>query len=126
MGLKIPWDNETQEALIEAWKDPQLCILSLAKKLGVSKSAILGKAHRLKLATRDQVKSGAAKAMRSPVNKVPKIDPKKTPSRRTCAWPIGHPDNVDFHYCGADVQLGGSPYCTEHHKRAYVPRKEKP
>lgn len=126
MGLKIPWDDEAQEALIEAWKDPQLCIVSLAKRLGVSKSAILGKAHRLKLATRDQVKSGAAKAMRSPVNKVPKIDPKKTPSRSTCVWPTGDPTSPDFRYCGEPICIGSS-YCTEHHLRAYyVPRKEKP
>lgn len=125
--LKVPWTSEKEQVLIAAWKDPELSIVAFAKKIGLTKSAVLGKAHRLKLPTRASIKAGAPKKLREPpTKKTTPPNPQLVPSRRTCAWPIGHPDNADFHYCGADVQLGGSPYCTEHHRRAYVPRKEKP
>lgn len=37
---------------------------------------------------------------------------------RVCRWPMGHPGEADFHFCGADVNPG-FPYCVEHCGRAY-------
>lgn len=37
---------------------------------------------------------------------------------RICRWPIGHPDEPDFHFCGEPVNPG-FPYCTEHCLEAY-------
>jgi hypothetical protein len=34
-----------------------------------------------------------------------------------CRWPIGHPDDPDFFFCGA-VAEGGTSYCFTHHRRA--------
>ena len=126
MSLKIPWTSEKEQVLIAAWTDPELSIVAFAKKIGLTKSAVIGKAHRLKLPTRASIKAGAPKKQREPpVKKAPASNPQLVPSRSTCVWPIGHPTNDDFHYCGEPIQIG-SPYCTEHHRRAYVPRKEKP
>lgn len=37
---------------------------------------------------------------------------------RICRWPMGHPGEPDFHFCG-DTVNPGFPYCVEHCGRAY-------
>jgi GcrA cell cycle regulator len=37
---------------------------------------------------------------------------------RICRWPIGHPGEPDFHFCGDKVNPG-FPYCVDHCGRAY-------
>ena len=37
---------------------------------------------------------------------------------RICRWPVGHPGEPDFHFCGEKVNPG-FPYCVEHCGRAY-------
>ena len=37
---------------------------------------------------------------------------------RICRWPMGHPGEPDFHFCGEAVNPG-FPYCVEHCGRAY-------
>jgi GcrA cell cycle regulator len=37
---------------------------------------------------------------------------------RVCRWPMGHPGEADFHFCGVKVNPG-FPYCVEHCGRAY-------
>jgi GcrA cell cycle regulator len=37
---------------------------------------------------------------------------------RICRWPMGHPGEPDFHFCGVKVNPG-FPYCVEHCGRAY-------
>ena len=37
---------------------------------------------------------------------------------RVCRWPMGHPGEPDFHFCGTAVNPG-FPYCVEHCGRAY-------
>ena len=37
---------------------------------------------------------------------------------RICKWPMGHPGEPDFHFCGVAVNPG-FPYCVEHCGRAY-------
>ncbi len=47
---------------------------------------------------------------------------------RICKWPIGHPDEADFHFCGKPVNAG-FPYCSEHCLVAYqaqMPRRDRP
>ena len=39
-------------------------------------------------------------------------------SDKVCRWPIGHPGEPDFHFCGKPVNPG-FPYCVEHCGRAY-------
>lgn len=39
-------------------------------------------------------------------------------SDRICRWPMGHPGEPDFHFCGDKVNPG-FPYCVEHCGRAY-------
>lgn len=39
-------------------------------------------------------------------------------TERICKWPMGHPGEPDFHFCGEAVNPG-FPYCVEHCGRAY-------
>ncbi len=39
-------------------------------------------------------------------------------NERVCRWPMGHPGEADFHFCG-DAVNPGFPYCVEHCGRAY-------
>ncbi len=39
-------------------------------------------------------------------------------NERVCRWPMGHPGEADFHFCGVAVNPG-FPYCVEHCGRAY-------
>ena len=39
-------------------------------------------------------------------------------SDRICRWPMGHPGEPDFHFCG-DAVNPGFPYCVEHCGRAF-------
>jgi GcrA cell cycle regulator len=39
-------------------------------------------------------------------------------AEKVCRWPMGHPGEPDFHFCGVAVNPG-FPYCVEHCGRAY-------
>ena len=46
---------------------------------------------------------------------------------RICKWPIGHPGEPDFHFCG-DPANPGFPYCVQHCGVAYqaqLPRRDR-
>jgi GcrA cell cycle regulator len=48
-------------------------------------------------------------------------------NEKTCKWPIGHPGEPDFHFCGAQANPG-FPYCVEHCGVAYqaqLPRRDR-
>lgn len=38
---------------------------------------------------------------------------------RSCRWPLGHPRDADFHYCGKRKVTGA--YCADHARISYVP-----
>lgn len=46
---------------------------------------------------------------------------------RICKWPLGHPGEPDFHFCGVQVNPG-FPYCVQHCGQAYqaqLPRRDR-
>ena len=48
-------------------------------------------------------------------------------SDRICKWPLGHPGEPDFHFCGDQVNPG-FPYCVAHCGQAYqaqMPRRDR-
>ena len=48
-------------------------------------------------------------------------------SDKICKWPIGHPGEPDFHFCGVTVNPG-FPYCVQHCGQAYqaqMPRRDR-
>ena len=49
-------------------------------------------------------------------------------NERICKWPIGHPGEAEFHFCGEKSEPG-FPYCNSHCAIAYQaqqPRKDRP
>ena len=48
-------------------------------------------------------------------------------NERICKWPLGHPGEPDFHFCGDKVNPG-FPYCVDHCGQAYqaqLPRRDR-
>ena len=46
---------------------------------------------------------------------------------RICRWPMGHPGEADFHFCGNDANPG-YPYCVDHcgvASQAQLPRRDR-
>ena len=46
---------------------------------------------------------------------------------KICKWPLGHPGEPDFHFCGNSVNPG-FPYCVQHCGQAYqaqMPRRDR-
>lgn len=205
----MSWTDERIETLRKMW-DSGLTATQIAEELGgVSRNAVIGKAHRLGLASRPspvkpntpEAKSAAPAATPSPAP-APKAEPAPKPAApaapraaepahepaapaprpaadapvlrsvgpggfvrqnpgeqappispapprrlvpakpskeiegktslldlndRICKWPLGHPGEPDFHFCGAKVNPG-FPYCVDHCGHAYqaqLPRRDR-
>lgn len=204
----MSWTDERIETLRKMW-DSGMTATQIAEELGgVSRNAVIGKAHRLGLASRPspvkpnapEAKAAAPAAEASPAPRpapAPKPapaaaapEPRETapsavpatpkpaadgpvlrsvgpggfirqnpgeqappiapaPPRRLvpakpskeiegktslldlndkiCKWPLGHPGEPDFHFCGEKVNPG-FPYCVEHCGHAYqaqLPRRDR-
>ena len=106
------WTPERIAELTRLWEEG-VTTAEIGRRIGVTKNAVIGKVHRIGL--------------------VPRVVKETAPPRRNvfdftgavCMWPIGHPSDDDFHFCGARP-LGSKPYCAEHAALAYVRPKEKP
>lgn len=138
----MPWTDEKMEQLRGLWEGG-LTASAIADAMGdgFSRNAIIGKAHRLGLAGRPSpVKPGEETVVRAKPagggkpggggKAAPK--PQRTSllelSDKVCKWPIGHPGEIDFHFCGKPSSTG-FPYCGEHCTVAYQaqqPRRDRP
>jgi GcrA cell cycle regulator len=107
------WSDALQARLRELWAQG-LTASQIAAELCITRNAVIGKAHRLGLSGRE-----------SPIRQA---KPRKLTlvalKEQMCKWPIGDPGDPDFHFCGSEARPN-SPYCAEHHVRAYVPAKKK-
>lgn len=139
------WTDEQVEELKRLW-DKGLTTGEIGKALGVSKNAVVGKAHRLGLNSRpspirrgeDENAAGAGTQPQQPAEKKKSAKPapvKKTAEKEkkklftvndltasSCRWPVGDPKDEDFHFCGKEA-LPDKPYCAEHAAIAYVSAK---
>jgi len=115
------WSDERIEQLKALWAEG-LTTGEIGKRLGVSKNAVVGKAHRLGLKGRPSPIKRTAQAVKQaakPKEKDDKIRSVVDLSAHTCRWPIGDPREPGFHFCGAP-SMPGKPYCQEHAAIAYV------
>ena len=146
----MSWNDDNVARLKELW-DQGLPTAQIGKLLGFTKNAVVGKAHRIGLERRPSpirrtaVKPDRKKA-RSPVMPQLNFESKQesdniqnretlsfkpvvrnlfSPSvKRGCEWPMGHPDEPEFHFCDKE-RFEDKPYCLEHCAIAYViPEKE--
>ena len=121
------WTDEQVEELKRLW-DKGLTTGEIGKALGVSKNAVVGKAHRLGLNSRpspirrgEDDTAAANTSTQQPVEKK-KLFTVNDLTSSSCRWPIGDPKDEDFHFCGKEA-LPDKPYCAEHAAIAYVSAK---
>ena len=113
----MAWTEEQIDQLKELWGEG-LSTSEIGRKLGVTKNAVVGKAHRLGLPPRPSPIKRSTGTKRPTRSKVMAV---KSASRGpTCMWPIGHPNEPGFRFCGKGA-LTGKPYCQEHYDIAYIP-----
>ncbi len=132
------WTDEQVEELKRLWNEG-LTTGDIGKALGVSKNAVVGKAHRLGLNSRPSPirrgdeEAGAEEAPAPEPKETKKVSGKREKPKEklftvndltsnSCRWPIGDPKDEDFHFCGKEA-LPGKPYCLEHAAVAYVSAK---
>ena len=197
----MSWTEERIERLKKMWHDGATASQIADELGGVSRNAVIGKAHRLGLEQRPSpVKAGEEKEAKKPAplaaasRPLPKADaPRAAPdtpatphpaplnrsapemqyrsigpggfirqgpgdqqppippapprrlvpakpspevadktslldlNERICKWPMGHPGEPDFHFCGQPSNPG-FPYCVEHCGIAYqaqLPRRDR-
>ena len=105
------WTPERIEALTRLWEEG-VTTAEIGRRIGVTKNAVIGKVHRIGL--------------------TPRVITQKPPPRRNvfdftgpaCMWPVGHPGEDDFHFCG-EHPMAGKPYCDHHVELAYIKPKDK-
>ncbi len=104
----MEWSEQNISLLTEMWRNG-FTARQIAQKIGqgVTRNAIIGKAHRMGLSQRP-----------APVMKRERLAPISLGIMRNCQWPIGDTSAKDFHYCGHPVKQG-KPYCEAHCDIAY-------
>ena len=110
--VEVTWTPERIERLVALWEEG-VTTAEIGRRIGVTKNAVIGKVHRIGL--------------------VPRVVKETPPPRRNvfdfagpvCMWPIGHPTDDNFHFCGGPP-VAGKPYCANHAAVAYIRPKEKP
>ncbi len=142
--MSIEWTPERTNALIALW-DEGLTTAEIGRRLGTTKNAVVGKAHRLVLPKRAPSRpraerpSSSGTVVRAPARRVSTQTPRPAPppvakeplpdpdkvvcleglTHGMCAWPIGDPGDPNFRFCGRDA-APGKPYCAGHCTVAYV------
>ena len=146
----MSWNEEKVTKLKELWGKGNTASQIAEIIGGLSRNAIIGKAHRLNLSSKIKVKNSIlAKNHKHNVeeNDLTKKErkskfksliiekdfepenPKKLEEldESSCKWPVGHPEEEAFYFCGRS-SLKDFSYCKLHLLYAYQPkgRKEDP
>ena len=144
----MSWTTEKVEKLKELWSKGNTAS-QIAEMLGdTTRNAVIGKAHRLDLEARapskqsnslkNKTENRAAKKTPQPMSRKSKFqsilldknfETEKPTSlenltESTCKWPIGHPDEDNFYFCGRSPE-GEFPYCKLHVLYAFQPKGQK-
>ena len=135
----MAWDAAADATLRWHWAGP-LSTLQIGEAMGLTKSAVIGRAHRLGLPARPSPIRGqraearpAARKKRSPpappvAPPAQSVAPPPAPPRvvtapppRSCQWIEGPARGAATVFCGAPARPASS-YCEAHHARCVTPR----
>ena len=144
----MSWTEEKVNKLKELWGKGNTASQIAEIIGGITRNAVIGKAHRLNLSAK--IKTRAVPPSENHNNVVENRNNKLRRGRRSkfksliiekdfepenpkqleeldensCKWPIGHPDEKSFYFCGIS-SLKDFSYCKLHLLYAYQPKGKK-
>ena len=144
----MSWNEEKVNKLKELWGKGNTASQIAEIIGGISRNAVIGKAHRLNLSAK--IKTRTATTNQNFENSLEEKSYKFNKSKRSkfksliiekdfepenpkqleeldensCKWPIGHPDEKSFYFCGRS-SLKDFSYCKLHLLYAYQPKGKK-
>ena len=145
----MSWTEDKVAKLRELWGKGNTASQIAQIIGGISRNAVIGKAHRLNLSAK--IKTRAATSNQSFENSINEKNIQTTKRGRkskfksliiekdfepenpkqleqldenVCKWPIGHPDEKSFYFCGRS-SLKDFSYCKLHLLYAYQPKGKK-
>ena len=144
----MSWTEEKVAKLKELWGKGNTASQIAEIIGGISRNAVIGKAHRLNLSAKIKTRSVASN--KNIENNLEEKDFKSRKGRKSrfrslliekdfepenpkqleeldensCKWPIGHPDENEFYFCGRS-SLKDFSYCKLHLLYAYQPKGKK-
>ena len=144
----MSWNEEKVNKLKELWGKGSTASQIAEIIGGISRNAVIGKAHRLNLSSniksrnssqnknfQNNVDVNSSKQSHGKKNKFKSLiiekdfepeNPKKLEEldESSCKWPIGHPEEEKFYFCGRS-SLKDFSYCKLHLLYAYQPKGRK-
>ena len=144
----MSWNEEKVSKLKELWGKGNTASQIAEIIGGLSRNAVIGKAHRLNLSAKIKTRTATSSqnfenSQEQKINKVKRgrnnkfksliiekdfepENPKQLEEldENSCKWPLGHPDEKDFYFCGRS-SLKDFSYCKLHILYAYQPKGKK-
>ena len=144
----MSWNEEKVEKLKELWGKGSTASQIAEIIGGISRNAVIGKAHRLNLSSKiktrntlssqkldNNLEENNSQQKQSRKSKFKSLliekdfepeNPKKLEEldESSCKWPVGHPEEDSFYFCGRS-SLKDFSYCKLHLLYAYQPKGKK-
>ena len=144
----MSWTEEKVEKLKELWGKGNTASQIAEIIGGITRNAVIGKAHRLNLSAKIKTRTATTSQNYDESLNQKTLKPKKGRKSRfksliiekdfepenpkqleeldesICKWPIGHPDEKSFYFCGRS-SLKDFSYCKLHLLYAYQPKGKK-